>query len=565
MAYKKWKIGGYDRSEAAVLFREGMNPLLSVVLASRGMCGTEEIKILSKDGCDALSDPMALQDMETAADRVKKAIEDVEHVAVYGDYDVDGITSSCLMADYLRSKGLVCDIYIPERLEEGYGVNSTALDTIKAGGASLVITVDCGITAVMEVEHAKKIGLDIVITDHHECAGTLPDCPVVDPKREKGECPAKLLAGVGVAFKLLCAVEGAGKTEELLERYGDLVAVGTIADVMPVTGENRVLIKRGLELVKRGNRIGLSELCAAAGMDRKKISVTGVGFTVAPRINAAGRLGSTDTAVGLLLARNRQDAAAYAEKLCGLNRKRQEIEAEMLKSALKMLQERPPEGRPIVLSDDRWHQGVAGIVASRLSERFNLPTVMICLKDGVGHGSCRSTDGFNIFGALEVCRDKLLGFGGHEMAAGLSIREEMIDDFRVDMGEYYEKQPKCDKSCELRVDFEVVKPSILTVENIEALDVLEPYGMGNPQPVLCMSGVDVEDMVPLSEGKHTKMWVGRDGDVFEAVFFGKSIRDLGASVGMKADVAFVPQVNEFRGRRSAQLYLVDFKEHGCGQ
>ena len=542
-----------------------MNPLLSVVLASRGIFDQEEINGLTCDDSSVISDPMLMRDMDRAVERVRRAIRDGEHVAVYGDYDVDGITSSSMMADYLRSKGLECDIYIPERLEEGYGVNNTALDTIRANGVTLVITVDCGVTAVQEIEHAREIGLDVVITDHHECSGELPNAPVVDPKRADCMSPAKSLAGVGVAFKLICAVEGNEHTEELISKYGDLVAVGTIADVMPVTGENRILIKRGLEAVRRGVRPGIAELCIAAGVDMRKMSVTSVGFTLAPRINAAGRLGNTEMAVRLLLSRTEEEAAECAGMLCALNKERQRIEGEMLCCAIKMLEERPPEGRPIVLAGDSWHQGVAGIVASRIADKFGLPAVMICLKDGIGRGSCRSSEGFNIFGALESCSDKLLSFGGHEMAAGLTIDEEQIDAFRDALGGYYEKNTVNGGTSELKVDFEVVKPSILTVENVDALNLLEPYGTGNPQPILCMRSVEVGNIVPLSEGKHTKMWVERGGDMFEAVFFGKSISDLDARVGMKADVAFIPQVNEFRGRRSPQLYLVDFRENGSRQ
>lgn len=558
MAYGKWNVTGYDRSEAVRLTRKGLNPIIAVLLASRKIAEDKDIEALTKSDISIVSSPLLIKDMEQAANRVRRAIALKEHVTVYGDYDVDGITSSCLVCDYLRDKGVECDIYIPERLEEGYGVKNAAIDTIKERGTELIITVDCGITAAENKRYAKSLGMDMVITDHHEMSGEMPESPVVDPCRPDCPSPAKMLAGVGVAFKLICAIEGEENTEKLLHRYGDLVAVGTIADVMPMTGENRYYIREGLELIKKGSRPGFSELCTAAGTDKSKISVTTVGYTLAPRINAAGRLGGTDIAVNLLLSKNGDEAAAYAQKLCGLNRERQKIEGEMLKEAVGMLQENPPDGKPIVLASDHWHQGVAGIVASRVSDKFGLPTVMISIKDGVGRGSCRSSGGYNIFEALQSCRELLTNFGGHEMAAGLTVDEGRIDELREALGRVYTSAAVEACEPELKVDFEVIKPELLSEENVESLDSLEPYGVGNPQPVLCMKNVRVENLMALSEGKHTKMWLSKNGRSFEAVFFAKTIQELGAKVGSYADVAFSPQINEFKGRRSVQLYLMDF-------
>lgn len=555
----KWDIHGFDRGVAVGLCRAGMNPLTAVVLASRGVGDIAGAEELLRSDLSVLSDPMGFKDMDRAVRRIRRAIEDGERVAVYGDYDVDGITSSCLVAEYLRAKGLSCDIYIPERLEEGYGVKAAALDTIRARGVSLVITVDCGITASEEAKHAGSIGLDMVITDHHQCAGELPDAvAAVDPKRPDCPSSSKDLAGVGVAFKLVCALEGPGSEEELLEKYGDLVATGTIADVMPVTGENRYLIKRGLEEIRRGRRPGLLKLREASGIDGKSPTVGNIGFAVAPRINAAGRLGSTDVAVELLLTRDSARAQTLARELCAMNRERQRIEGEMYTEALKMLKARPPEGKPIVLASDSWHQGVCGIVASRLSERCGLPAVMICVKDGVGRGSCRSVEGFNLYEAICACRDQLLSFGGHALAAGLTVREDKIDAFREALGREYEAHRAGPPERTVHIDLEVIKPELLSLPNVEALDGLEPYGPGNPQPVLCMTDVVVENAAGLSDDKHTKLWLSLAGQVFEAVYFSKGPAELGVRVGGHAAVAFTPQINEFRGRRSVQLCLSDF-------
>ena len=554
-AYDRWNITGYDRDTAVNLCHQGINPLVAVVLASRGL--SQDVDSI-RCGNNALSDPMLMADMDKAARRVRQAIDNREHVAVYGDYDVDGITSSCLMADYLRGKGLRCDIYIPDRLEEGYGVKSQALDTIRSWGATLVITVDCGITAAAEAVYAREIGLDMVITDHHECGIELPEAlAAVDPRRPDCQSPAKDLAGVGVAFKLICAVEGTGSQERMLEEYGDLVASGTIADVMPVTGENRIIIKKGLEQIRSGKRPGIGELCQAAGLSGKRTSVMNVGFVIAPRINAAGRIGSTDTAIKLLMTKDREEAAALAAQLCELNKERQRIEAEMFKEAAEKLGGGEPS-EPVVLASSHWHQGVAGIVASKMVERSGMPAVIICVKDGVGRGSCRSIEGFNIYEALAKCSEMLLSFGGHEMAAGLTIEEGRIGDLRKALGNIFTQGPAVPRERTLNVDFEVIKPRLMTLENVEALETLEPYGTGNPQPLLCMRDVTVESVTSLGDGKHTKMWLSKGGNTFEAVFFSKSVKELGAKAGISADAAFVPQINEFRGRRGVQLNLVDF-------
>ncbi len=556
--YDRWNVRGYDRADAVRLVHGGLSPMAAVLLASRGITAGNELADYMSEELTLLTDPMSFRDMDLARDRVRRAIEAGERVAVYGDYDVDGITSSCLVADYLRGRGLTCDIYIPQRLEEGYGVKSAALDTIKGWGASLVITVDCGITAVEEARHAGEIGLDLVITDHHRCGEEIPRAlAAVDPKRP--DCPsgAGSLAGVGVAFKLICAVAGPGSEEELLKRYGDLVATGTIADVMPVTGENRVLIKRGLARMRDMARPGFVELRAASGLDNRAPTVSNVGFAIAPRINAAGRLGSTSTAVELLLTKDRRRASVLADELCALNRERQRIEGEMFRKALDMLDAFPDRTKPIVLASHTWHQGVCGIVASRVSEKFNVPAVMICVKDGVGRGSCRSVEGFNLYEALTKCRDILLGFGGHEMAAGLTVSEERIDDLRDALGRLYDGSTAPERV--LNIDFEVIRPELLSLSNVESLEGLEPYGAGNPTPVMCMRDVSVENVAGLSEGRHTKLWVKKGDSVFEALFFSRRPEELGVRTGGRADIAFTPQINEFRGRRTVQLSLSDVR------
>ena len=561
MKHFNWKIGRYDRAQAARLTRSGLNPLTAVILAARNILDPAEIRSLLEDAPDGLHDPFLLKDMDKAAARIRRAIDSGEHVAVYGDYDVDGITSSCLMATWLRSKALSCEIYIPDRLTEGYGVRCAGVDKLRAKGVTLIVTVDCGVTAAAEAEYAAGCGIDMVITDHHECGGALPcaAAAVVDPKRPDCPYPFKQLAGVGVAFKTICAVDGPKKTAALLAQYGDLVALGTVADVMPVTGENRILLRRGMDVLRRGKRLGISALCAAAGTDLNQMNVTSAGFSIAPRLNAAGRVGTTDTAVGLLTTQDADEARSCAQTLCAYNRQRQQLEGAMFEDAVAMLDREAPAGAPIVLAGSDWHQGVAGIVASRLTEKYGLPCVMICLKDGVGRGSCRSVPGVSIYAALEACAGLLDGFGGHDMAAGLNIRAENIPAFRRALARAVQQQGGCTRQQTLSIDFEVIKPGLLTVQNIEASQVLEPYGAGNPAPLLCIRGAEIMSVTPLSGGKHTKFRIRKNGEQLDCIFFSRSPEELEVAAGRQADVVFTPQVNEFRDRKSVQLLLSDVK------
>jgi len=560
MRYENWDIAGYDREVGKALFRNGINPLLSLVLASRGICSMEEADKLINDDLSVVTDPFLMSDMKKAVSRIEKALENNEHVAVYGDYDVDGITSSCLLASFFRDKGLECEIYIPERLEEGYGVKNSGIRALYEKGVTLIVTVDCGVTANEEVDFAKTLGVDVIVTDHHECGDKLPDAvAVIDPKRRDSEYPEKSLAGVGVAFKLICAVERNVPIHQLLDKYSDLVAIGTVADVVPVMGENRVFIRHGLEMIRKGERVGIEKLCAASGVDNRQITSGNIGFTIAPRINAAGRIGRTSFAQKLLLTKDLNEAEQLAEELCGLNRDRQRLESEIFAEALEMLEKCPPEGKPIVIAKEGWHQGVAGIVASRISEKYCLPAIIICLNNGVGRGSCRSYGGFNIFEALENNSEYIETFGGHEMAAGITILAENVEKFREKLCEYYSNVLCVKPASSLRIDFQVAKAEILNIENVQALGLLEPYGNGNPTPVLSIADAEVTSIIPICGGKHTKLWITKDDAFFEGVFFSKNIEEFGVKEGRKVDVAFIPQINEFRGKRSVQLNLLDLK------
>ena len=429
--------------------------MLAAILNLRGMTEPAAAREYLFGGNEVLSDPLALTDMISAVQRITRAIATGEHVAVYGDYDVDGITAACLLSDYLRGRGLECEIYIPDRLSEGYGLNTGAIDDLAARGVTLIITVDCGGTSLAETEYAAGLGIDMIITDHHECRDELPEAEaVVDPKRPDSSGEGGSLAGVGVAFKLVCAMDG--DSQQVLERYGDLVAVGTVADVMPLLGENRFITGFGLQQIAAGRcRPGFRALLQETGASEKRPTASTVGYTLAPRINAAGRLGKTRLAVRLLETSDRREAERLAAELCNQNRQRQELELAIWKEASALLGDVRPR-TPIVLAGDSWHPGVIGIVASRLTDAYNVPAIMICLDGDVGKGSCRSTGAFNLYEALTACQDCLESFGGHAMAAGVTVRADKVDELRRRLGEYYLAHPDESVSAlepELMVDY----------------------------------------------------------------------------------------------------------------
>lgn len=562
MKNKEWKIPYERPAVPAEIQGLGYGSLLCAVLALRGVVTVDAARRLIEGVGEQLFDPLLMSGMSAAVERIDRAVEAGETVAVYGDYDVDGITATCLMTDYLRSRGLKCIPYIPDRNSEGYGLNCGALESLHERGASLVITVDCGITAVEEAEHAAKLGLDLIITDHHELpSGAVPNAvAVIDCKREGDNYPNRDLAGVGVALKLVCACERGG---DIARRYCDLAAIGTIADVMPLTGENRCLVRMGLKQLGRSPRPGIAAILREAGMDINKLTASAIGFSLAPRLNAAGRLGQAYCSAKLLMCKNDEDAAALSATLCELNRRRQSIETEIWQQASAMIGDKEPE-HPIVLAGEDWNPGVIGIAASRLAERYSLPAIMICFSGDVGKGSCRSYGGFNLYEALSACSEHLISFGGHALAAGLNIRREQLDDFRAALARYYtENRPA---PCpEVQCDLLVADPSLLTAENVRELDLLEPYGSANPRPVMCMSGVRLESVTAIGNGKHMRIRV-RLGEVsFDGVFFSHTPEELSLRAGDRVDVAFTPQINDFRGSSSVQLLVSALRKHEGGK
>ena len=551
-----WNIAKTEKNILFALRQAGYSPLTARVLCSRGYDTPEQARqFLSASG--PMPDPMELKDMDKAAARLQTALRQGERIAVFGDYDVDGITATCLLTEFLRSQGGKVLHYIPGRIEEGYGLNEQAIAMLKEQGVSLIVTVDCGITADREARYCREIGVDLIITDHHECKDELPDAvAVVDPHRKDHTYSHQNLAGVGVAFKLAAAI--IGSQEAILDRFSDLLCLGTVADVMPLTGENRTFVVRGLHALTTDPRPGIAALMNECGCDGKQMTASAIGYTLAPRINAAGRMGQVELATELMLTRDSARAQELARMLCALNRQRQEVEAEIYREAVAMLEDRT-DTSAIVLAGESWHQGVVGIVASRLAEEYACPTYLICLDGERGKASSRSYGGFNLFSSLEKLSHLLESYGGHELAAGFTIGRSAIADFRQEIGVMARAfVASGQQRAALEIDC-AVEPQLLNEENITALDQLEPCGAGCPKPVFYMDGMMVDQLSEVGGGKHLRLRLSRDGHSFGAIFFSTTILRSGITVGDRVEVAFTPQINEFRGNRSVQLNLVDIR------
>lgn len=480
--------------------------------------------------------------MAQAAGRVRLALERGETIAVYGDYDVDGITATCLLTDFLRRKGGAVIPYIPDRLEEGYGLNREAVTALKEPGR----LPDRHGGLRHYCPGGDRLGPVPGDRCGHHGPPRVQERPaaaqaVVDPRRS--DCPSacKGLAGVGVALKLAMAINGPEGDGDVLAEYCDLAAVGTVADVMPMTGENRTIVRLGLEELSHPRRLGLALLIREAGLEDKAITATSIGYTLAPRINASGRMGRAQMAVELLLTRDRERGEQLAQELCALNRERQTIEGEIFRQCVDRLDRAPQKGA-VLLADPEWHQGVVGIVASRLAEKYACPAFMICLQDGKGKGSCRSFAGFNLFAALERCAPLLEGFGGHALAAGFTIREENIPAFAAAMNDYVCACTGGEEMVSaLDIDGELDDVGLLTLEGVEGLELLEPYGAGNPKPVFSLSGCLVSAVNEVGGGRHLKLKLTASGRSFDAIFFSATGRGGGVGPANRVERAFHAQ------------------------
>ncbi len=565
---KQWEMR-FSRNDAPGEVEDIANalsvtPLTAALLYHRGCRTPEKARRFIRMEAEHLNDPFLLTDMKKAALRVLAAMEKGEKTVIYGDYDADGVTATAVLYLYLKSKGAAVDYFIPDRFRDGYGMNERATRELIAAGNRLIITVDNGITATGPIALAKQLGADVVVTDHHEPHGALPEADaVVDPHREGDAYPFKALAGVGVAFKLICAIEALrGEDESYLRTlcytYLDLVAFGTVADVMPLTGENRLIVSMGLHVMGQAARPGLKALSelAAAG---KKLTATSVSFTLAPRVNAAGRLGSAMRAVELLLTESAFEASRLASELCEMNRERQNEENAIFTAATERMQEiSAGEDLILVLDREHWHGGVTGIVASRLTERYARPTFLITYDGGIGKGSARSVPGVNLMALLSQCDDLLIQYGGHEMAAGLTVERGRVDAFRARINEAARAlfpaglpDTPTEYDCEIAVED-------VNEEQIAQLSYLEPCGTENPSPLFLLRGVKLFDMTAVGGGRHTRLQVGTASPLC-AMYFGVAPSALDYQPGDRVDMLVRMELNTFGGRTSPQLQVKDMR------
>lgn len=554
----KWTVLETDNDAALKISAEtGLTPLTARILCTRGQNTPKKVRdfLSANEGCRY--DPFLLKDMDKAVERINKAIERKERVCIYGDYDVDGVTSTTVLYMYLTEKGVPCTYFIPGRLEDGYGLNKRVIESFK-GNTDLIVTVDTGITAVEETEYARSIGIDMVITDHHSCREVLPNaCAVVNPHREDCEYPFKQLAGVGVVYKLLSALDGGD--ERIIERFGDIIAIGTIADVMPIVDENRYITARGIENLQNTDKLGLKALIEQSGLfgktgEKKKISSTGVGFMLAPRINAAGRIRNAKSAVELLLAKDIETAYNLADELCSINKERQMMELEIYEQAIKQL-ENNGERNVYVLGSDGWHQGVIGVVASRITERYARPSILLSFDGEIGKGSGRSVKGFSMLEALSVCSDLLDEYGGHELAAGLTIRRDKLNEFSERINAYAAEKMSSDSALLPVIADSEVTASDISLKQAKELQALEPFGLQNPVPLLLLSNAQVLDVQPLSNGKHIKLRIKHSDRVLNAVYFGMRYSEFQYHAGDICDFLFTLEASEFRGVCEAKLFI----------
>ncbi len=555
----KWLIRAHDeRAERELVASLGLRPLTARLLTARGLTEPAAVSSFIKKTDLRFYDPFLLTDMDKAVSRIEQAIRTGERICIYGDYDVDGVTSTTVLYTYLTSRGARCTYFIPDRLSEGYGLSRAAIERL-APDVDLIITVDTGITAAEETAFAASLGVDMIITDHHSCRPVLPQAAaVINPHRPDSAYPFRQLAGVGVVFKLLCALEG--DTEAVCRRFADLVAIGTIADVMPLTDENRLIASVGLERLRRTENVGLRALMTHAGVIRpggvqKRITSSTVGYVLAPRMTAAGRIASASRAVELLLCRDDRQADAIAAELCEVNKIRQQTEQTIYEQAEEQIRLYGKDASAYVLADDGWHQGVIGVVASKITEKYSLPSILFSFDGDVAKGSGRSIKGLSLMDALAHCSDLLIEYGGHELAAGLSVERGKLDAFRRRFCEYVgERLRTVERTLPLEADC-CAHFDELDLRTAEELRLLEPFGLQNPVPTFLLEEVTLAEMIPLSDGRHIRLLVTDGRRTANAVYFGMSPSEFPVFAGEKCDLLFTLDVNEYNGSASAQLIL----------
>lgn len=561
MILRKWEVRPLDKERAAAFAQTyGVPFFLAMLMNIRGLDDAAHLREFLGEG-EPLSDPFLLKDMDKAAARITRAVDNMEKIAVYGDYDADGVTSTAMLYSYLETRGADVIFYIPQREGEGYGMNIGAVEYLKEQGVSLIVTVDNGISSVQEVARANELGIDVVVTDHHRPQEILPDAvAVVDAYRPDDTSPYKHFSGVGIAFKLLMALEdGAGDVEDLLEAYSDLAAIGTIGDIVPLTGENRTLIHAGLERLSQSDRPGVQALLENAGIAGKALTSTNVAFTLVPRINATGRMGAPERAVRLLISGYEEEAEVLSEEICADNEERRRVEAEIAEAAFADIEAKGyMKDRVVVVDGENWHHGVIGIVASRVTERCGKPCMIISRGETEAKGSGRSIEGFSLFEAICACGDLLIKFGGHPMAAGITLKPENIEAFRKRINQYaaehFPQMPTQTVTLDCKLN-----PAALSVSMAQSLTQLEPFGNGNPQPVFGLFNMELSNVTPVGGGGHLRLTLEKNGAVITAMRFNTKPEELPYHIGDKIDLAVQLEAREFRGQPSLTVIVRDMK------
>ena len=556
---KEWKIYEVDEKKVEeISSKYNLNKLISTILANRNITTEEEIRLFLSPTRKDFHNPFLITDMEKSVERIIKAIENNEKVTIYGDYDVDGITSITVLKSFLKDRGLETSQYIPNRLNEGYGLNNNAIEKIKQQGCDLMITVDCGISAINEINYASSLGIETIITDHHEPGNEIPKAfAVIDNKRKDSKYPFRELAGVGVVFKLIQAIGiKLGLKEEEYLKYLDIVCVGTISDIVPLVDENRVIAKLGLMLIRQTRNIGLKSIIDTSGYT--KIDSNSISFGIAPRINACGRMGKAEDALELFLSKNYNEVSELAKKLNDYNKLRQDTEKEIYENAIKQIeQNKLDKNNSIIVGGHNWHHGVIGIVSSKITEMYFKPSILLSFEeDGIGTGSGRSIPGFDLHEALTKCLGSVEKFGGHSMAVGLTVKKEKFEEFKKEFEQIATKSNVTEIipviNIGAKIDF-----SAINKDMVESLKQLEPFGEGNKMPVFVLKNLKIDSIRALSEGKHLKLTLKEGNTVVNAIGF--NIGNLADEyiIGDKIDVVGVLEVNNFNGVESLQINIKD--------
>ena len=562
MHRKQWNVASVDKALAAQLAETyQLDAFAALLLSSRGLTQEADIRGFLNETPE-LCDPFSIRDMDKAAAAVQQALEEGRRIAVFGDYDADGVTASSLLYLYLEMLGADVVCYIPDRNTEGYGLNCKAIDLLHRDGVQLIVTVDNGISALREAQYIYECGMKLVVTDHHKVGSTLPMAEaVVDPHRPDCTSAFKDWAGVGVAFKFICALSPREEWPELLDQFADLIALGTIADIVPLTGENRSLVKCGLQQINRGQNLGIRALKIAAAADKKALTANGVAFSIVPRINAVGRISRADKAFELLISDNEDAALLTAQEISDCNAERQNLEQEIFRQAQQQLAEQPEMrfDRVLVFAGEGWHGGVIGIVASRIVERYGKPCIVITYDGDEAKGSGRSLEGFSLYDCISSACDLLTHFGGHMLAAGFGIPTKDIPEFRRRVNDYAKTVempfPEVKIDCRLR-------PSFISAELLPIISLLEPFGAGNPQPTFGLFDMQLLSVQGIGADKHVRLNLQRGDSTVQALKFGVSPAAFPYVPGDHLDLAVRLEPNEYMGIRRVSIYIKDIRLSG---